>query len=238
MDHNKFAEDDRDSTSSFEKINLHDSDNPIENQIDDAPAQEPHRSSTVQQPNSDTPLDPRSHIDPVVKELEEAAAVVAAASKEAAHIAQQKLMKGAAEAKAFVSSLWSVFDDSTPKSTPQQTDEEFKKRLGLDADEPILETFRCKMLQKYNPTNNSFTPQKIISFSGQLHIAGSHVCFELDGSVSGKPISLKKEEIVSFDVVDKSAIEITLVEGRSLIVGQFSFQMELDSAALLLEKFV
>jgi hypothetical protein len=63
------------------------------------------------------------------------------------------------------------------------------------------------------------------------------MCFELDGSV-GKPVCIGKEEIVSFEVVDRTAIEISLSEGRSLIVGQFSFQMELDSAVLLLEKFV
>ena len=78
-------------------------------------------------------------IDPVVRELEEAAAVAAAATAEAAAVAKDKIMKGAAGAKAFMSSLWSAFDDSsTAAAREEQSEKDLRQRLGLEENEAIL----------------------------------------------------------------------------------------------------
>jgi len=118
----------------------------------------------------------------------------------------------------------------------QQSDSELRSRLGLDDDEVILETFRCKLLQAYRPSTNDFTPAKTIGFSGQLHIAGNHVCFELDGSGDASPpASIPKKNIVSFKR-EEDAVEILLKGGKSLVLGHFSLpNLEVESVIALLE---
>lgn len=180
-------------------------------------------------------------IDPVVRELEEAAAVAAAAAAEAAAATKQKFLQGAAGAKAFMSSFWSAFDDpSTTAAKDEQSELALRQRLGLLENEAILEVFRCKIIQSYSPTNNSFTGPKNIAFSGQLHVATGHVCFELDGAggASAEPISIPKNQIIGV-VREGDALRIGLSEGRELIVGAFSLpRLEVESALTLLQGLV
>ena len=102
---------------------------------------------------------PPTHInrmDPVVKELEEAAAVATAAATEAAAAAKAQIVKGATSAKAFMSSLWSAFDDTNAAARHLQTESDLRKRLSLTDDEAILEVFRCKLIQSYVSSFLSF----------------------------------------------------------------------------------
>ena len=173
--------------------------------------------------------------DPVVREFEEAAAVAAAVTKEAAAAAQQKLMKASKEMRGFVSSLWSSFDGPPKQHEEKDAMQEIKEKLGLDEDENILESFRCKLIQQYVPSNNAFTLPKSIGFAGQLHIASAHIGFELD-SGSSSPICVSKNEMKGVKQEDM-CIVVTLSGGRSLIFGHFSFpRLEVESACTLLNK--
>ena len=175
----------------------------------------------------------------MVRELEEAAAVAAAALSETTTAAKQKIIQGAAGAKAFVSSLWSAFDSNTSTSqslASSQSEAELRQRLGLDEDEAILEVFRCKLIQQYAAVKNDFTPPKNIAFSGQLHVAARHIAFELDAAMgSGDPaISLAASEVVSV-VREGDALRVGLSRGREMCVGAFSLpKLEVESAFALL----
>lgn len=178
---------------------------------------------------------PHSSKDPVVREFEEAAAVAAAVTKEAATAAQQKLMKASKEMRGFVSSLWSSFDGPLKQDEDKDVMQEIKEKLGLGEDENILESFRCKLIQQYMPSNNAFTQPKSIGFGGQLHIASAHIGFELD-SGSSSPICVPRQEIKGVKQEDM-CIVVTLSGGRSLIFGHFSFpRLEVESACTLLNK--
>lgn len=180
-------------------------------------------------------VSPQSSKDPVVREFEEAAAVAAAVTKEAAAAAQQKLMKASKEMRGFVSSLWSSFDGPPRQNEEKDAMQEIKEKLGLDEDENILESFRCKLIQQYVPSNNAFTQPKSIGFAGQLHIASAHIGFELD-SGSSSPICVSKNEMKGVKQEDM-CIVVTLSGGRSLIFGHFSFpRLEVESACTLLNK--
>lgn len=180
-------------------------------------------------------VSPQSSKDPVVREFEEAAAVAAAVTKEAAAAAQQKLMKASKEMRGFVSSLWSSFDGPPKQHEEKDAMQEIKEKLGLDEDENILESFRCKLIQQYVPSNNAFTQPKSIGFAGQLHIASGHIGFELD-SGSSSPICVSKNEMKGVKQEDM-CIVVTLSGGRSLIFGHFSFpRLEVESACTLLNK--
>lgn len=244
---------DANSFSSFEKLDLHSEAGsgresptsaasphvPAEPEIEAQPAVA-QEEATTRGPSPPMPAEgasPGRSLDPVVKELEEAAAVAKETAAAVAKEASQRLKGAAAEAKAFMSSFWSVFEDPSPSgSTPEQTDDEMRRRLQLDDDEAILETFRCKLIQTYTPSNNDFTGPKSIGFSGQLHIASAHVCFELDGAGGGAaPISIPREMLQSFSR-EEEGIEIKLKGGQSLVLGQFSLpKLEVESAVALLE---
>lgn len=179
-------------------------------------------------------------IDPIVHELEEAAAVAAAATAEAAAAAKQKIMQGAAGAKAFMSSLWSAFDDpSTTAAKELESEKALRERLGLEDNEAILEVFRCKLIQTYSPSNNDFTPPKNIAFSGLLHVASGHICFELDGSGgAGAPVSIPRADVKGV-MREGDALRVTLSGDRELVVGAFSLpKLEVESAFTLLSSLV
>eukprot|EP00890_Picochlorum_soloecismus_P002845 jgi/Picsp_1/3561/NSC_06398-R1_expressed protein [Chlorella variabilis] len=185
--------------------------------------------------NEEQGKSPHSSKDPVVREFEEAAAVAAAVTKEAAVAAQQKLMKASKEMRGFMSSLWSSFDGPLKQNEEKDVMHEIKEKLGLDEDENILESFRCKLIQHYMPSNNAFTQPKSIGFAGQLHIASAHIGFELD-SGSSSPICVSRNEIKGV-TQEEMCIIVTLSGGRSLIFGHFSFpRLEVESAFTLLNK--
>ena len=187
-------------------------------------------------PSSGNSPSGRGGMDPVVRELEEAAAVAAAATAEAAAAAKQKIMQGAAGAKAFMSSLWSAFDDpSSTASREHESEQALRQRLGLGDDEAILEVFRCKLIQTYSPSNNDFTPPKNIAFTGLLHVASGHVCFELDGAGGvGTPVSVPKADLKAV-VREGDALRVALSGDRELVIGAFSLpKLEVESAFALL----
>lgn len=190
-------------------------------------------------------------VDPVMKEIEEAAAVAAVAAKEAANIAQQKITRGVAEAKAFMSSLWSFSldgSDSGRRSAKgsleaENGDERMRQHLGLESDEVVLEEFRCKILQRYHPIDNDFTQTKVIAFSGHFTIASASVVFELDSAAPDgqAPVRVPRSDIVGFSRDDngQNKIILQLINGRQMILGQFRFpDLELDSCIALLEQLV
>jgi hypothetical protein len=140
-----------------------------------------------------------------------------------------------------MSSFWSAFDDPTTSAAKEQQNEtELRQRLGLEDGEAILEVFRCKIIQSYSPTKNNFTGPKNIAFSGQLHVATGHVCFELDGTggASAAPISISKKELVGVER-EGDALRIELSGNRELIVGAFSLpRLEVESALTLVQSLV
>jgi len=259
------AADDKDSISSFEKINLQSTENsergsPVpSNQTSagltttaaTAAKEEILPLEDEQQPDtngaSETTTNTNTsknaslsgrNVDPVVRELEEAAAVAAAAATEAAAATRQKFLEGADKAKAFMSSFWSAFDDPTDSAAKEhQSEAALRQRLGLQENEAILEVFRCKLIQSYSPTKNDFTGSKNIAFSGQLHIATGHVFFELDGAggASAAPVSIPKSELKGVER-EGDALRIELLDNRELIVGAFSLpRLEIESALTLLK---
>lgn len=258
------AADDKDSISSFEKINLHSVEHsergspvpssqtsagltttppvaedeilPIEEEQQPGTHGNLETTTNTTLPNNASPSG-RS-IDPVVRELEEAAAVAAAAASEAAAATKQKFLEGADKAKAFMTSFWSAFDDPTTSAAKeQQSEAALRQRLGLQETEAILEVFRCKLIQSYSPSKNDFTGPKNIAFSGQLHVATEHVCFELDGAggASAAPISIPRKELKGVHR-EGDALRIELLDNRELIVGAFSLpRLEVESALTLIQ---
>lgn len=180
------------------------------------------------------------------REFEEAAAVAAAVTREAAAAAQEKLLRASNEVKGFFGSLWGSMDDSVGVSKSRQaasaaaSSQDMKERFGIeDEEEKILESFRCKLIQQYVASNNSFTPPKTIGFSGQLHIASNYVIFEFDNRSNGKPVVIPVADVNNVQQNEEEqregVIVMNLKGGRTLICGQFSFpKLEIESALLLL----
>jgi hypothetical protein len=246
------------SISSFEKVSLADSpeasdrDSPVPSDHETAPAAAPPTDAAGEEIEEMAPEDaatqpeaacttaappPAPKTDPMVRELEEAAAVAAAATAEAAAAAKQKLMAGANSAKAFMSSLWSAFDDQGASRAAEAASEAaLRERLGLADDEPIFEAFRCKLIQQYAPANNTFTPPKNIAFSGVLHVAARHVCFELDGGGgAAAPVVIPAGELAGVSR-EGDALRVALTGDREVVVGAFSLpKLEVESALALLQ---
>jgi hypothetical protein len=259
------AADEKDSISSFEKINLHseppsERGSPIASEQHAAPTTTNPASTAMEEeivpieeeeeeeeedmhtkPNKPENASPSGRsLDPVVRELEEAAAVAAAAATEAAAATKQKFLEGADKAKAFMSSFWSAFDDPTMSAAKdQQSEAALRQRLGLEENEVVLEVFRCKIIQSYAPNKNNFTAVKNIAFSGQLHVATGHVCFELDGAGGASaPISISKKELIGV-IREGDALRIGLSGDRELILGAFSLpRLEVESALALVQSLV
>lgn len=176
--------------------------------------------------------------DPVVREFEEAAAMAATMTKEAAAVASENLMKLSQGAKAFLmnSSSWWGGGGEGQGQQPHSI-EELHKRLGLAENDVVLESFKCKLLQQYLPSNNSFTGSKTIGFSCQLHIASKVIAIELDSSAT--PIVIHATEIQKVFEKDRETIVLELSGGRSVYIGHFSFpHLEVESAVALLKKCV
>ena len=171
------------------------------------------------------------------KEFEEAAAVAAAVTREAAAVAQEKLLKASNDFKGFFQdfkslSLWNIDEKSPGKASD---DIDIKERFGIDsATEKILESFRCKLIQQYMATYNTFTPPKKLGFGGLLHIMTNHIVFEFDSTIKSIVISLK--DIQNVKQESGEVIVMGLSGSRELIVGQFAYpQLEIESALALLE---
>lgn len=242
-------EDGRGSFSSFEKLSVNDSsrrESP-DPQATQGPPEGPEDGPAVGQAHSqegDHPPNAASSQstlgNPVggmkeLKELEEAATKAAVATRGAA-------IKFANEAKAFMSSIWSAFDDPEAMSSGAVTsDEQLAERLGLEPKEAILESFRCKLIQRYQSLNG-LTPPKNIAFSGQLHIAAHHIVFELDNSSQmaadnsvGNNIRLDRQELKAVKR-DGDVLHLEVKDGKDIIFGAFSFpKLEVESALALLE---
>jgi len=123
---------DKGSISSFEKISLHSeqgsgraspSEEPSTGETTAPKSAKPEPSSGSQK-LSEQPQKEMNTLDPVVRELGEAAAVAAAVTKEAATAASQTLKSGVAEARAFMSSFWSVFEEPNVSSSEPQASSE------------------------------------------------------------------------------------------------------------------
>jgi hypothetical protein len=171
------------------------------------------------------------------KEFEEAAAVAAAVTREAAAVAQEKLLKASNDFKGFFQefkslSLWNI-DEKSPGKSSDEID--IKERFGIDSTtEKILESFRCKLIQQYVATYNTFTPPKKIGYSGQLHILTNHIAFEFDSTIKSVVIPVKDLQNVKQE--GGEVIVMGLSGSRELVVGQFAYpQLEIESAMALLE---
>jgi hypothetical protein len=247
--------------SSFEKVSLASGRSspvpgaaPADAQTEEAPApvstaappQQPDPAEEIQQAEAaPAPRRPASAADPL-RELEEAAAAAAASTKEAAQQATQKLMKGAAEAKkelsSFMTSIWSAFDAPGAAAAKQAgSEDELRARLGLGEGEAVLESFRCKLIQQYDPVGNAFTPRKSIAFAGQLYITSACACFQLDapggGAAPPPVIKVPAAQIEGF-AKEGDAIRLQLGGGggAAMVLGGFALpKLEVDSALALLE---
>lgn len=171
------------------------------------------------------------------KEIEEAAMLAATVTREAAAAAQEGLLKASNEAKSFFGALWSSFDgpaDSRESEPPSTID--VKERFSIDdASEKILESFRCKLIQQYVSSNNSFTKPKSIGFSGMFHILDNYISFEFDNMSNGKPVVVPDKDIREFRRESDGVILIDLRGSRTFVVGHFTYgAMEVESAMNLL----
>jgi hypothetical protein len=205
--------------------------------------------------------------DPVLREIEEVASASLAATRDGAAKLVKSAAEAKENLTSFVSSLWSALDPPTVKPAVQvhtrmagalsvsltinknrtlsllyvhllQDIDTLKAHLGLDPTESVLESFRCKLIQAYRPATNTFTPSKTISFAAQLHIATASLCVELEGDREGRPVRVPAADIQSF-AKQGDAVVISLVDGRSVVVGHFALPaLEVDSALALLETLV
>jgi hypothetical protein len=189
--------------------------------------------------------------DPMLRELEEAAERLFAEGKEAGarlQEASEKVAKGAAKGAAAVasalSSLWSSLEapGSAERGARARADDEaLRARLGLGAAEPVLEAFRCSLLQRYAAANG-LTPMRVHAFPGQLFVAAAHLCFELDRAPPASPPLLRlpaaavtafsrEGEVVAVAARDAAGAELALA------FGAFSLPaLEADSCVARLEQ--
>jgi hypothetical protein len=174
------------------------------------------------------------------KEIEEAATLAATVTREAAAVAQEGFLKASNEAKSFFGALWSSFEapnSSTGRGNEPSTSIDIRERFSIpEESENILESFRCKLVQQYVASNNSFTKPKSIGFSGMFHILKNYVVFEFDNVSNGKPVVVADKDIR--DVAEEDAvIVLTLSGGRTFVVGHFTHgAMEVESGMNLLRK--
>jgi hypothetical protein len=99
-----------------------------------------------------------------------------------------------------------------------------------------------ELLQVYQAANG-LTPSKTIAFSGQLTIGTGSVCFDMDSAATdGRPaLRFPRKDLKSFRRIegDANCIQLQLIDGREIVVGQFSFpRLEVESAVALLEELV
>jgi len=224
-------DDGRGSFSSFEKLSVNESSyrgTPDPQCTEPGEAREPGEPNDSQIANSVSGMKE-------LKELEEVATKAAVATRGAA-------IKFANEAKAFMSSIWSAFDDpeATASSGATHSEGQLAERLGLDANEAILETFRCKLIQRYQSLNG-FTPPKNIAFSGQLHVTARHIVFELDnpsqvdGNTFDYTVRLDRQDLQAVRR-DGDVLHLSVSDGKDVVFGAFSFpRLEVESALALLE---
>ena len=176
------------------------------------------------------------------KEIEEAATLAATVTREAAAAAQEGLLKASNEAKSFFGALWSSFEAPNASGGEQEKEAsasiDIRERFSIQNDsEKILESFRCKLIQQYVASNNSFTKPKSIGFSGMFHILDSHVVFEFDNISNGKPVVVSDEDIRDFLEEEAGVIVMTLRGSRTFVVGHFAYgSIELESAMNLLRR--
>lgn len=176
------------------------------------------------------------------KEFEEAATLAAAVTREAAAAAQESFLKASSEAKNFFGALWGSLDTPGASSTRDKESKSYgsidiQKRFSIeDESEKILESFRCKLIQQYVASNNSFTKPKSIGFSGIFHILDNYVAFEFDNLSNGKPVVIPDKDIKQFKESD-GVIVLSLTGTRTFVVGHFTYGvMEVESAMNLLHR--
>lgn len=176
------------------------------------------------------------------KELETAAKLATETAKEVS----QRLLHGAAEARGNLSALIgkiSLFgnDGKCEENSPAP---DIRQLLQLKQDQAILESFRCKLLQRYTANNNNFTPSRTIAFSGILYmIGGGLLAFVLDALKDVSPITVATSDLKGFVQLPAenalpARLEVQLgMNDETLVFGGFALgEIEIESASVLLEQ--
>ena len=66
------------------------------------------------------------------------------------------------------------------QSSSSKATSELTSLFGLSDDENLVETFKCKLIQTYACSHNSFTPAIQMAFQGTLYITDRHTCFSIE----------------------------------------------------------
>lgn len=143
-----------------------------------------------------------------------------------------------------------------PLSTQQHTSaggkgsSEVQQLFGLSDTEQLVESFKCKLLQTYACSHNSYTPAIQMAFQGTLHVTDGHVCFGVEERGKQLPIkvALRSVQAASRQLPaakggsDLLRLELRAGEGAAAAAGKFVVFKDfehggsaLDSALALIE---
>ncbi|KAG2483319.1 hypothetical protein HYH03_017820 [Edaphochlamys debaryana] len=122
---------------------------------------------------------------------------------------------------------------------------ELQQLFGLSAEENLVEHFRCKLLQTYACSHNSYTPAIQMAFQGTLYVTDRHTCFSVEERGRKLPFKVPHTSITRAtrqrpsrkgDLSD--ILKLELSNGTWLAFKDFDSGSALDSALALVEHLV
>ncbi|GAX73145.1 hypothetical protein CEUSTIGMA_g598.t1 [Chlamydomonas eustigma] len=121
---------------------------------------------------------------------------------------------------------------------------EIQDLFGLTAEENLVETFKCKLIQTYACSHNSFTPAIQMAFQGTLYITDAHTCFSVEERNRKVPFKISHADIKKAtrqrplrkgDLSDILRLDMLAGEQQFLAFKDFDSGSALDSALALVE---
>lgn len=104
-----------------------------------------------------------------------------------------------------LASWWSSLD---PPAQPQRNEtaervqasskatSELQELFSLLPEENLVESFKCKLLQTYGCSHNTFTPAIQMAFQGTMYITDKHTCFSVEERARKLPFKILHTDIV------------------------------------------
>lgn len=148
-----------------------------------------------------------------------------------------------------ISTWWANLDPTAPEggqpggsqdsdAAAEMKTAELQKLYGLSENDTLLEQFKCKLLQSYSCSHNSYTPDMQMAFPIDLSITEQHFCFCVEhrghkypSVISNMQVSKVEKKYEAGDLV----LAVNLNENQTLIFKGFIAENALDSALALLE---